>query len=62
MQKPRRGSADFAGRHELDRLATTNAIAAGPATCEQLADLAAIAKKGDPGVNALEEGLVQFCG
>jgi hypothetical protein len=60
MQKPRRGSADFAGRHELDRLATTNAIAAGPATFEQLADLAAIAKKEIPGVNPSEAGLVQF--
>jgi hypothetical protein len=60
MQKPRRGSADFAGRHELDRLATTNAITAGPATFEQLADLAAIAKKEIPGVNASEAGLVQF--
>jgi hypothetical protein len=60
MQKPRRGSADFTGRHELDRLVTTNAIAAGPATYEQLADLAAIAKKEIPGVNASEAGLVQF--
>jgi hypothetical protein len=60
MQKPRRGSADFAGRHELDRLATTNAITAGPATFEQLTDLAAIAKKEIPGVNASEAGLVQF--
>src|SRR5882724_1442305 len=60
MQKPRRGSADFAGRHELDRLVTTNAIAAAPATYGQLADLAAIAKKEIPGVNASEAGLVQF--
>src|SRR5882672_7653047 len=60
MQKPRRGSADFAGRHELDRLVTTNAITAGPATYEQLADLAAVAKKEIPGVNASEGGLVQF--
>jgi hypothetical protein len=60
MQKPRRGSPDFTGRHELDRLVTTNAIAAGPATYEQLADLAAIAKKEIPGVNASEAGLVQF--
>jgi hypothetical protein len=60
MQKPRRGSGDFAGRHELDRLATSNAISAGPATFEQLAVLAAIANKEIPGVNALESGLVQF--
>jgi hypothetical protein len=60
MQKPGRGSGDFAGRHELDRLATTTAIAAAPATYEQLGDLAAIAKKEIPGVNASEAGLVQF--
>jgi hypothetical protein len=60
MQKPRRGSVDFAARHELDRLASTTAIAAGPATFEQLADLAAIAKKEIPGVNASKAGLVQF--
>jgi hypothetical protein len=60
MQKPRRGSADFAGRHELDWLATTTAIAAGPATYQQLADLATIAKREIPGVNASEAGLVQF--
>jgi hypothetical protein len=59
MQKPGRGSADFAGRHELDQLATTMAIAAGPATFDQLADLAAIAKKEIPGVNASEAGLVR---
>ena len=60
MLKPGRGSADFAGRHELDRLATTTAISAGPATYEQLADLAAIAREEIPGVNASEAGLVQF--
>ncbi len=59
MQKPRRGSADFADRHELDRLASTTAIAAGPATFDQLAELAAIAKREIPGVNASEAGLVQ---
>jgi hypothetical protein len=60
MQKPRRGSADFAGRHELDWLATTSAIVAGPATYQHLADLAAIATREIPGVNASEAGLVQF--
>jgi len=60
MQKAMRESSDFAGRHELDRLATTTAIAAHPATCEQLAELAAIAKQEIPGVNASEAGLVQF--
>jgi hypothetical protein len=60
MQKPRRGRADFAGRHELDGLATTAAIAAGPAKYQQLADLAAIATKEIPGVNASEAGLVHF--
>src|SRR6266436_58712 len=60
MQKPRRGSADFAGRHELDRLATTTAVTVELAKYEQLAGLAAIAKKEIPGVNASEAGLVQF--
>jgi hypothetical protein len=60
MQKARRGSGDFAGRHELDRLATTTAITAAPATYPQLAELAAIAKKEIPGVNASEAGLIQF--
>jgi hypothetical protein len=53
-------SGDFAGRHELDRLATTTLINAEPATPEQLAELAAIAKKEIPGVNASEVGLIQF--
>jgi len=60
MQKAMRESSDFAGRHELDRLATTTAIAAHPATYEQLAELSAIAKREIPGVNASEAGLVQF--
>ena len=60
MQKPARGSDDFAGRHELDRLATTTAITGAPATRAQIAGLAAIARKEIPGVNASESALVQF--
>jgi hypothetical protein len=60
MQKAGRGSGDFTGRHELDRLAVTTAIAAAPATFPQLTELAAIAKEEIPGVNASEAGLVQF--
>jgi hypothetical protein len=60
MLKSGRDSGDFAGRHELDRLARTELIAAEPATFLQLSDLAAIAKKEIPGVNAAEAGLVQF--
>jgi hypothetical protein len=60
MQKSLRKSGDFAYRHELDHLATTTAVAAGPATFEQLAELAAIAKKEVPGVNASQADLVQF--
>ena len=60
MQKSLRKSGDFACRHELDHLATTTTVAAQPATFEQLAELAAIAKKDIPGVNASQDGLVQF--
>jgi hypothetical protein len=59
MQKSLRKSGDFECRHELDRLATTKMVAAQPATFEQLAELAAIAKKEIPGVNASQDGLVR---
>jgi hypothetical protein len=60
MQKSLRKSGDFACRHELDHLATAATVSAEPATFEQLAELAAIAKKDIPGVNASQAGLVQF--
>src|SRR5215471_11821816 len=60
MQTATRESGHFDRRHDLDRLPTTPAIAARPATYEQLAGLAAIAKREIPGVNASEAGLVQF--
>src|ERR1700750_1445297 len=59
MQKSLQKSGDFACRHELDRLATTAVVAAQPAAFEQLAELAAIAKKEIPGVNASQNGLIQ---
>jgi hypothetical protein len=59
MQKSLQESGDFARRHELDHLATTTMVAAAPATFEQLTELAAIAKKEIPGVNASQGGLVQ---
>jgi hypothetical protein len=60
MQKTYLERRHFASRHELDRLAPTSAITADPATHEQLAELAAVARKEIPGVNASLAGLTQF--
>jgi hypothetical protein len=59
MQKIVQGSGDFGPRHELDRLAPTSVISVSPATQEQLPDLADIARREIPGVNAAA-GLAQF--
>ena len=52
MQKTYLESSNFVLRHELDRLAPTSAITAELATPAQLAELAAVARKEIPGVNA----------
>jgi hypothetical protein len=59
MQMATQGSGDFAPRHELDRLAPSIAIDAGPAAPEELVGLATIAKREIPGVNA-SAGLAHF--
>lgn len=60
MQKVFQGSRDLAGRHELDWLLPSSAITVSLARCGQLPDLAAIARREIPGVNASEAGLAQF--
>lgn len=60
MQKTYLESSNLAPRHELDRLAPTSAITADLATQEQLAELAEVARKEIPGVNASLAGLTQF--
>ena len=52
MQKKLQGSGDFDLRHELDTLVPVSVIRADPATQAQLPDLAAIARREIPGVNA----------
>jgi len=59
MQIATQGSGDYSPRHELDRLVPSAVIDAGPATAGELAQLAAIAKREIPGVNASAE-LGQF--
>jgi len=60
MQKLFRGSRDLAARHELDGLSPSSAITVSLATCGQLPDLVAIARREIPGVNATEAGLAHF--
>ena len=60
MQKTYLESSNLDPRHELDRLAPTSAITADVATQEQLAELAELARKEIPGVNASLAGLTQF--
>src|SRR6516162_8387409 len=52
MQIAAQGSGDLALRHELDRLSPSSVIDAGPATQQELGQLAAIARREIPGVNA----------
>jgi len=58
MQIATQGSGDYSPRHELDRLPQTTAVDAGPARLDELEQLAAIAKREIPGVNA-SAGLAQ---
>jgi hypothetical protein len=58
MQIAIQGSGEYSPRHELDRLSPSTVIDAGPATQQELAQLAAIAKREIPGVNA-SAGLAQ---
>ena len=58
MQIATQGSGDYSPRHELDRLPPSTAVDAGPARPEELEQLAAIAKREIPGVNA-SAGLAQ---
>ncbi len=58
MQKQQRGSTQLP-RHELEWLPPSRAITVTPAKPAQLADLAAIAKREIPGVNASMIGLTQ---
>jgi hypothetical protein len=60
MQKIYLESSNLDPRHELDRLALTSAITADVATQEQLTELAELARKEIPGVNASLAGLTQF--
>ena len=60
MQKAYLESSNFTPRHELDRLVPTSAITANPATQAQLAELAELASKEIPGVNASLAGLTEF--
>lgn len=60
MHTKLRGSRDFGLRHELDGLAPTSLISAGPAGQDQIAGLAAIARQEIPGVNLSETGLAHF--
>jgi hypothetical protein len=60
MQKTYLESSNFVLRHELDRLAPTSAITAELATPAQLAELAAVARKEIPGVNASLATLNRF--
>jgi len=60
MQTAFRGSGDFSPRHELDRLALTSVIDVGPAKPEEIAGLAAIARREIPGIDLSDAGLVQF--
>ena len=58
MQIATRGSGDYPARHELDWLPPSSAVDAGPARLDELDQLAAIAKREIPGVNA-SAGLAQ---
>jgi hypothetical protein len=60
MQNAYLESSNFAPRHELDLLAPTSAITADLATQGQLAELADLARKEIPGVNASLAELRQF--
>jgi len=60
MQKKLRGSSDFGLRHELDGLAPTPAISVGLATQDQIATLAAIARREIPGIDLSAKGLAHF--
>jgi hypothetical protein len=60
MQTAFRGSGDFGPRHELDGLALTSVIDVGPARPEQVAGLAAIARRIIPGINLSDAGLARF--
>ncbi len=62
MQKAHRGSTDLPARHELEWLPPSAAIRVELATQAQLADLAAIAKREIPGVNASIVGLLRVLG
>ena len=55
MQIATQGSGDYSPRHELDRLVPSAVIDAGPARQDELAQLAAIARREIPGVNASAE-------
>jgi hypothetical protein len=55
MQIATQGRRESSPRHELDRLPPSNVIEAHPATQQDLAQLAAIAKREIPGVNASAE-------
>jgi len=58
MQIATQGSGDYSPRHELDRLPPSTAVDAGPARLDELDQLAAIARREIPGVNA-SAGLAQ---
>jgi hypothetical protein len=60
MQTRLGGSGHFGPRHELDRLAPASVISVAPARPEQIAGLAAIARREIPGVNLSEAGLARF--
>ena len=47
-------------RHALDELPPTSAVLVSPASCQELADLVAVAKREIPGVRISKEGLVRF--
>jgi hypothetical protein len=55
MQIATQGSGDYSARHELDRLVPSAVIDAGPAAPDELAQLAGIARREIPGVNASAE-------
>ena len=58
MQIATQGSGDYSPRHALDQLPPSTAVDAGPARLDELDQLAAIARREIPGVNA-SAGLAQ---
>lgn len=58
MQIATQGSGDYSPRHELDRLPSSTVVDASPARLDELDQLAAIARREIPGVNA-SAGLAQ---